>query len=215
MERLRAEGLWQDNTGTSLDYSLRVEDKTGTAADAGSADGPTSQSKFGGVWDNNEYDGAFSPVNISRNGRFCRLAARDGSMRCLIKMTEMIERMHMWLPEIHNLTLFVQKPLLRYLRVMKARFIPQDESEVGSAAAPTDPTKIVTGVTTASKTVPPLQAKSQRKEAQFKERWVRDYPDSRTGATDDTEYSRVCADLFSVLIRWKAELLVVMRKLCL
>ena len=64
----------------------------------------------------NDYDAKFSPIQISYSGKFCRIAPRDGSERCLQIMMDAVDKLGILRPEIENLFLFVQRPLIRFLQ---------------------------------------------------------------------------------------------------
>ena len=175
-EGLRTGALWDGET-PSLDWAVKT------------ADAPSLQ-RGGRLWDDSfhQHDSDFSALNISWNGRFCRIAARDGSIRCLVKMAEMIEKLHMWLPEVDDIIVFVHKPLLRYLRKLRPREVPRsaDPATYTSAGAATA-TATATGATAAAAEIPSSE-----------EKWEWDYPGYHGRASSEAEYAAVLEPLLRV-----------------
>ena len=62
-------------------------------------------------YDNYGSDG----VHITWNGKFCRIAPRDGSYKSMEKVIELLDIVNT-LPHIEHLTVIVQRPLIRYLQ---------------------------------------------------------------------------------------------------
>lgn len=62
------------------------------------------------------YDAKFSPIQISVNGKFCRIAPRDGSARCLQAMIDAVDKISILMPQLENMVLIVQRPLIRFLQ---------------------------------------------------------------------------------------------------
>lgn len=70
-------------------------------------------------WLNNElYESKESGVHLSYNGRFCRLAPRDGSAESLKKLINFFPFINT-LASIEHITVFSQRPLIRYLQQQK------------------------------------------------------------------------------------------------
>jgi hypothetical protein len=70
-------------------------------------------------WLNNElYESKESGVHLSYNGRFCRISPRDGSAESLRKVIDIFSFVNT-LSAIEHITVFSQRPLIRYLQQRK------------------------------------------------------------------------------------------------
>ena len=65
------------------------------------------------------YDSFYSLLNVSWNGRFCRISPHNDSTLCLKKMADLIWKIPVWHPEIDSITIFTHRPLIRHLQRRK------------------------------------------------------------------------------------------------
>ena len=183
------------NIGNNLAGTASSDGMEGISTDRASATYRLTDDAFGRVWEgDHSYDSNFVAVQVSINGRFCRLTPRDSSRRCLLRVIEIVQKLHLSHPKIDNIMVFVHKPLLRYLCKQKYR---------ASGAVNQDPP---TGLD-------PAAIQLWKKKNYNAHVWKWDYEGGVSDPSFDRsrsydhhsvgEYNILCANLCSILIHWK------------
>ncbi len=145
-----------------------------------------------------------SLLNVNINGRFCRITPRDSSWECLRKVADIMSKMDIWHPDVQNVTLFVHRPLLRYLKKSqlpraKQRFYKPTTPVVLAA----DCTKYIRDVSHEDDPPDPL-TEPEITDMHSKAKWSFDCR-SKKDHDDSEEYLQLCSFVIRSIIEWKAK----------
>jgi len=136
------------------------------------------------------YRSIYALLNVSWNGRFCRITPRDSSWDSLEKVISLMGKMDSWHPEVDNITLFVNKPLVRYLKKEQlpahvSRF-PFPKSNDEDAPQP-----------------PPPPTEKETETRHRKARWSYDAK-NKHDQDDAVVYAELCSKVIASILYWKA-----------